>query len=510
MIKHTTSKTAIAAILSLTVTYPASAAVPNTFTAGQAASAADVNANFTDLDGRVGALEAASVNPVAVAINCGTNADALKNANIKGDTTYNITGACNGPIYVEDDNVHLLGSDNTADSIVLPTGLNNESAVFAGGAHNLKITNLFLDLTGVNANDQTAGIWARDSFVRIADSRIVGGSMGINPFRAAIVRLDGTNSITEFSKSGLSASDQSNINTRGQTTVTSTRVDDQYMKGVVARNSSSIDIRAGITISVPTDTDARAVFSEFNASVHIRNSGDVSISGDVRSDQNSSIKIEKGTIAGNIDVRGSSNLSMNNGIVITGDARVRESKWTVYGGGSVTGNIDIRRSSSLSMEDGVVITGNARVDSAHWTMEDGSITGTIRAGKGGEISFYNVTQTSDDDRAIDLSSNSMFSADASNLGRFVAYANSTIELSAYESGSVSIVKGGELHLGSVGSFSNTSITEDIAMFPSSAGHLTGASNLNGNNVYGCSTSSYVDGNTVTGIANFATAASDCQ
>ena len=56
-----TRKTAIAAIISLSVAYPAYAAVPNTFSTGQAASAADVNENFTDLDGRVSALETAAL-----------------------------------------------------------------------------------------------------------------------------------------------------------------------------------------------------------------------------------------------------------------------------------------------------------------------------------------------------------------------------------------------------------------------------------------------------------------
>jgi hypothetical protein len=519
-----TRKTAIAAIISLSVAYPAYAAVPNTFSAGQAASAADVNENFTDLDGRVSALETASVNPTSVAINCGADPEALKNASITKDTTYIITGACNGPIYVEVNNVHLLGTSNANDSIVLPAGV-DDSAVWAGGANNLQITNLFLDLRETNAANDTAGIWARNAFVRLRDSRIEGGSSGVSPFRGATVRLDGTNSITEFRNSGLNASDQSNINTRGQTTVTTTLTDDDNVKAIRASGGSSIDIRSGITASVPTSADGRAINAESNAFVRIRKSGIVSLTGDIRSEQSSSIKIEDGTIIGNLDIRRSSMLEMYNGIVFTGDVRVDEANWMMYGG-SVSGNLDIRRASSVKMEE-VGITGEARFDGAQWYLENGSISGSIDARRGSALTLYGVSQVSDENNEINLDANSTLSAEGSNLdnairvnfnsslvasnsnlGYVSAYANSTVKLDSYDGGT-STVRGGEIHLGSVSAISNTSSTGDFKAFPPSAAHITGTTNLNGNNLYGCGTSGYVDLNTVTGIANVNTYFTDC-
>lgn len=509
MIKHITLKTAIAAILSLTVT-AVYADVPNTFTAGQPASAADVNANFTDLDGRVGgldgrvgALEAAAVNPTNVAIDCGADANALKDAAIKADTTYNITGACTGPIYVEKDNVHLLGTSNTADSIVLPSGL-DESAVFAGGANNLQISNLFLDLTATTTANQTAGIWARNSFVQVNDSRIEGGGTGINPFRGAIVRLNGTNSITEFANAGLSANDQSNINTRGQTTVTSTRVDGDYMNGISASRGSSVDIRAGITISVPTDKNA--IQAAPSASILIRNSGTVSITGDIRNYRNSSIKIQKGTITGEVDIRYSSSLRLDNAVTIIGDARADESSsWIMYGG-SITGDVDVRGSSSVRMQN-IAITGEADVrGTSNLTVYTGSISGTIRADRGSVINVDDFTQTSNANHAVSLSSNSTLQAENSNLGNFHVNRNSTINL--YSDGGTSTFKGGEMHLGSVGTIHNASSTADISVFQPGGIHLTGSSNLNGNNLYLCGTSSYVEVS-VTGVGNSG-ATSNCR
>lgn len=238
------------------------------------------------------------------------------------NTTYNIAGACNGPIHIEEDHVHLLGSSTASDSIVLASGL-DDSAVFADGAHNLQITNLFLDLTATTVENTTAGIWARNSFVRLRDSKIQGGRIGIEPFRSAIVRLDGVNSITDFTHAGLGAYDQSNINTRGQTTVSSARTDNQNIIGISASRGSSIDIREGITISVPTGKDA--IQAEPSGTILIRNSGTMSITGDVRDRSNSTVQIQKGTINGELDVRYSSSIRLLNSVVVTGDTRIDES-----------------------------------------------------------------------------------------------------------------------------------------------------------------------------------------
>jgi hypothetical protein len=469
MIKLITRKTAIAAALSLTVVYPAYSAVPNNFSAGQAASAADVNENFNDLDGRVDALETAVLVPSSIAVNCTTDADALKNTTITANTTYNITGACNGPIFVNDDAVYLTGSDNATDSIVLPAGLDETSAVWAGGAYDLRIINLFLDLTAVNADDNTAGIWARNSYVLMQDSRIQGGTTGIGPFRGGIFRLEGENSITEFSDAGLSAGDQSNINTRGQTTVTTTRLDNSSVKGLSAYRGSSIEIREGITVSVPPG--ARSIQSEDNATVRIHNSGTVDLTGDIRSHTNSAVQIDKGTINGDIDARFSSNLSFNNAPIINGEIRLEQgSNLVMYSGGTISGQIDVRRGSSVRLDG--------------------------------------VTQTLDGTRAIRLRLNSLLTADGSNLGHFEVNTNSSIALND-DDGLPSTVKGGVLGNNSVATIDDTSVTGDIGVFRPAVLLLTGDSDMNNNDLKLCGTDSDVDTDTVINIGNLGTAGEDC-
>lgn len=485
MIKHITRKTAIASFISLILASSAYADVPHAFSAGQPASAASVNENFSNLDGRVSALEA--VDPVTVAVDCGADANALKNLTITKDTTYNISGACNGPIYVEKDNVHLLGTSNTTDSIVLAAGI-EDSAVWAGGAYNLQITNLFLDLTATTTENYTAGIWARSAFVQVTDSRIEGGGTGINPFRGAIVRLNGTNSITEFANSGLRASDQSNINTRGPVILSSTRTEDQYMKAVAVSRGANIDIRSGITVSVPTTTDARAIDAESNALVLIRNSGTVSLTGDIRGDSGGNIKIEKGVITGEIKLNRSSSLRLDNGVAITGDVDTNDGSNVLMIGGSITGDIEANRL-------------------AVFKMNGGSIIGTLRVTRGSSAYLEDVAQTSDDNRAIRLGASAIFTSYNSSLGRLQAEKYATFDISS-EDGGASSVNGAELNLGAIGNINGTEVTGDIAVFPPAKVFLFNGTDLNGNNLYACDSGSDADDAVISTVGN--SDPSDCR
>ena len=138
---------------------------------------------------------------------------------------------------------------------------------------------------------------------------------------------------------------------------------------------------------------------------------------------------------------------------------------------------------------------------------------TQTSNENNEISLaFNSTLSAENsslDNATRVKFNSSFIAANSNLGYLYAYGNSSVDLSAHDDGA-STVRGGELHLGSVSSISNTSSTGDFSAFPPSGTHITGTTNLNGNNVYGCNTSGYIDVNTVIGIGNINTASTDCR
>lgn len=460
---------------------PTYAAVPNTFTAGTAASAADINANFSDLDTRVGNLESGGAGaPNVVAVDCSSNAGALAAISFASNTTYNISGVCDGPIFINDKaDISLVGvAAGATDSIALRAPNNGWGAVNVLESNEITIENLFLDITDfadaatANGTD-AAGVYVRNGYAIVRDTNIQGGLYGISPFRSALVRLEGTVNVTEFVNSGLSVGGQSTITSRGQVTVTSTRTDGDYLTAVESYRSGVIDLRAGAILSVPAslaNTDnGSAITSNENSTVRIRNSGTVSVSGAVGSFRSSSVRIEKGTITGTVQGALASSIHLKNGVAITGNLEVYSSSTLAMEGGSISGTIEVESNSSMELE---------------------------------EVSHTNVANQS-----INLRSNATLLARDSNIGNFFVFSGSAIDIDTRNG--TSSAAGGEVHLGATAQISNTSLTADLALFPPGGAHLTGTTNLNNNNLYLCGTSSFVEG-TVTNIANSATASSDCQ
>lgn len=167
---NTTMKLVLATAVSSAFTSVALADVPNVFTANTPAKASEVNANFTaldndiialgaDLDGiddnvdaieaRVTSLEATGTTSdpyTTVAINCGEDADALKDAlddsrNTTTRTTYNVTGACNAVFIVRND-VKIVGSDGA--SILAGATEDEPEAVFIDGQSSVRLQDITL------------------------------------------------------------------------------------------------------------------------------------------------------------------------------------------------------------------------------------------------------------------------------------------------------------------------------------------------------------------------------
>jgi hypothetical protein len=480
MITKIMSKPIIAAIFSLTMAFPSYAAVTNTFTAGQAANASEVNDNFTDLDGRVSALESNSNNNNGgssndIAVNCLEDPNALAAVDFASNTTYHISSDCIGPIYINNkENITLSGTGGSQNSferssIILPVLNNGSAAVNVQDSNGILIDNLFLDITIFHdlatANEtEAAGINARQSFVIVRDVNIEGGLYGMNSYRGAIVRLEGTVNVTEFLNLGLSAGDQSTITARGPVTVTSTLTNGDYITAVESYRNGVVDFREGVIISVPANLlnsePGNAITSTDNSNVRIRNSGTVTIAGDMGSYRSSSIYIQKGSITGNLEGGLSSSLHLTNGVM-------------------VTGSLDIFLSSSL-------------------LMVDGSISGTIGAITNGSIELVGVDHTNDAFGSITLDTNGTLLTEDSNLGHIQAHRGASIDIGT-ESGASSVA-GGALHLGVVGSISNTEITADVVIHPPAAVHLTGTTDFNNNDLICDGTSSFV-ANTVTNIGN---------
>lgn len=166
--KHS-STTLLAAAIGLGFASSAIAAVPHTFSSGSPAVASEVNANFSNLDGRIttntdnhlvleGDLESLSERVESLettdassnvyqteAIDCDENSAALatalsENRNTTTRFTYNVSGACDA-IAIERNDVKIVG-DGTA-SIAYADNVDYES-VYIDAQSNVRIENIAL------------------------------------------------------------------------------------------------------------------------------------------------------------------------------------------------------------------------------------------------------------------------------------------------------------------------------------------------------------------------------
>ncbi len=149
----------LAALISTGLVANVAAAVPNTFASGEAAVAADVNENFTYLDGRIDELESASSTGVTEVVDCDADADALADlladAYYAGPLTVTVSGTCNGPVEINKDDVTIDGQSNT--SIVSTTVDGEESeSIFVAGKTNIKLQNMTISSGVVSVKREAA------------------------------------------------------------------------------------------------------------------------------------------------------------------------------------------------------------------------------------------------------------------------------------------------------------------------------------------------------------------
>jgi len=336
MYKQAPQKTALSglfgalAFMSCSVAMAGSLSVTNDFTGGNPANAADVNLNFDDVeaavndnDTRITALEGGGggANRMTTMVACDVEADALLLAPISGNftanTTYEITGACNGPIEVNADNVWLVGQDVSA-AIVLPgTAPAGSAAIYGNGAHDFRLQDLLIDVL----ESSGGGVWVRDASMRIIDTDVTGGADGINPFRNGFIRLEGDVNVTDFINSGISVGENSVLTARGQVTVSTTNTTGGGPDGVGAYKGGILDFRAGLVVNMPaefTDFYPTAIAVSNHSVMTVRNSGMVDINGSVHLNGSSSFLLQGGDVDGYIQLRDNSRLEMDGSSQSTG------------------------------------------------------------------------------------------------------------------------------------------------------------------------------------------------
>jgi hypothetical protein len=356
-------------------------------------------------------------------VDCSIDANALLNTTIKDDTTFYITGACNGPIYVASDGVHLIGAEpNRAASIVLPNPTLDPSigAVFVDGGQDVRIENLLLDASawaGAGAEGSDAGgLYIRSAFVRLIDSKVVGGLWGVNPFRDALLRMEGTNDITGFVNAGISVGDQSTLTARGQVNVSTTNTaasvftSGGYTSAIETYRQGVIDFRAGLTVSVPADIPGSdyypgAISVSGQSIVRVKKSGTVTIQGHVSAYQQSTLNISGGTFNGGLAAYLQSHISINidSGTIDSSGAQsfvvdAQEGSVLKITGGTIVGTIFAQENSALNLDDVALSDGAIelfrssmiKVSSSTLDFSNGD---TITADFGSHISLTDTTLT---------------------------------------------------------------------------------------------------------------------
>ncbi len=360
---------------------------------GNAADIADLDARVSDLETGAGAGGERSL----VEVDCINDPDALLNPPIGGqfaeNTTYEISGACNGPLYVTRDWVYFVGVDPAA-AIVLPAGTPDPGigAVFGDGAHDLRVANLLIDASAwanpAGAAAQAAGVYARNAFVRVIDSDVVGGSYGINPYRNAIVRLEGEVNVTEFYNAGISAGDQSLITTRGQVNISTSIAADQYLVAVEAYRIGLVDLRGGLRVTLPpeneeSDFEPIAIYANDNSMVRVRSGGVVDVNGYVFAENRSQVDLEEGLYNGEFGIEGGS-LELI-GTQLTGEIGLSRGGLLVADGALIQGDIGVGMGSVASMGEGVNQFGEIQVGSNGSLLSEDANMGRLVASLGGSF-----------------------------------------------------------------------------------------------------------------------------
>ncbi|MFT5275161.1 MAG: hypothetical protein ACI9SX_001522 [Pseudoalteromonas tetraodonis] len=369
------------------------AAVPNTFSSGSPASAAAVNQNFSSIDTRASALNvrimalesAAPTGPnKLVAVDCGATPDFFIGAQFldtaTAQTTYDISGTCNGPVIIRNDDVVLNGVDGVsgmvpASRITIPGALDltilpsdeRYAISFQGVARGL-VSNLTVD--GNNQMSPSSGsgtIASNNSYVTLIDVRSEGSVYGIAPYRNSYLRAEGAFLVVDdFVNSGLAVGEQSALIADTAVAINTTQTGGGYIDAVESFGTGYVDLRGDVTINVPDSSESlfsQAIFSGDGSFVRVRNATSVSITGGIFLLRNSTVRIDSGTLNSPVSASADSYFECNEAAQ-TGDhpVRIEASRMRLTNCDISSDEMQISAASTLQMFGGTT-TGNITVDS---------------------------------------------------------------------------------------------------------------------------------------------------
>lgn len=282
-----------------------------------------------DNDARITAIESMLGNQQnqEIDVDCNLDADALMNLTIQDETTYLLTGTCNGPVSIyRKKNVVLKGasSDKTQDVVQLPAGIvSNPFAAIGIYESTVELRDITADsgnyVTG-SGNPWGSGVSTvavgQNASARIYNTDIKGGDWGLDVFRNGYVKTYETVTITGFNENGISAYYNSHVEVANDIIVTGragTTVD--YPTATAAGYSSVLDIKGGGTIASPTGGASQysipVVIGAYNAGA-VRVRSPITLNGGVEIGGASLLRMDAGTLNGNIDSYDSSHVRLQN------------------------------------------------------------------------------------------------------------------------------------------------------------------------------------------------------
>lgn len=296
-------------------------------------SAVEKNRLFRNFEGRITRLESAAMQTRAV--DCASDPRALKNLELSVNTTYVLTGMCEGQIVVGAGlgTIGIEGDRNgyKDDGIFLPAGQTDADQVFAAiyGANGvrLNLSNLVINAEAYNSPGDlyisTVGSY-RGAHVVLTDVDVIGGDEGLGAYNTGTFSVNDGVSVTGFRSAGLVANSASMVRVVSSITVTGGEGQEgPFSEAISAVNGGVIRVTGGGRIApasgpnISTAQDTAAAVSAFrNGTVQVAGA---SISGSVWSGESSAVDLRNvEQFGGNID-------AFRSGII-----RVR--------GGSVTGS----------------------------------------------------------------------------------------------------------------------------------------------------------------------------
>ena len=408
--------TTIIALCSLTT----SADVPNSFTAGTTILSSEMNENFNQLDGRVTTLETGSTNhdsrintlesnqlsvdqrvtaietgtTAEIFIDCTGDANSFINTVLEPNTTYTLTGMCNGPIEITKGNITIQGDSvgTKDDGIILPTGLTTNPYAALGIYGGLRVDLNNLTVSAVNYTDNTswsvaASYMGYGARVEITETDFLGGRYGVVAFTNSLIRFFDDVSVSGFGRTGIDSTRNSVVDARASITVSGNLSSVETKSyGLSASHGGHIKIRQGGSITAPNGSNIddptqnrRAIQAASTGSVNGQIGSNVTfdvIGGRVFAYGSSNIELYGANISGLVKSRGSSNIKLSNSIVqqqvrseqsssveldgttVSLRLRVQEAASAyVYNATTISGGLDVVESSSVEV-DSSNVSGN--------------------------------------------------------------------------------------------------------------------------------------------------------